>query len=84
MANGDDTPDACCAISLCCGGDDDHKRIDALARLLAKEIGKPGPYTSHEAAAAIVEHWDLVPRSWGLAAFLLNAGRLARKFPYTG
>lgn len=84
MSNGDDTAEACCAIGLCCGGDDEHKRIDAMARLMVKGIGKPGPYTSHEAAAYFVEHWDSLPTSWGLGALVLKIGQIARKFPYTG
>lgn len=84
MANGDDTLEYCCIIQACCGGDDDHKRIETLAGVIKKQIGKPGPYTSHEVAAAIVEHFDIVPRSYGLGAMITRIAQLARRFPYTG
>ncbi len=84
MANGDDTLEYCCAASICCGGDDEHKRIEALAGIIKKGIGKPGPYTSAEVAAFIVEHFDLQPKSWGVGAALFKVATIARKFPYTG
>ena len=84
MSNGNDNAETCCIIGVCCGGDDDHKRIHALASVLKQELGTPGPYTSQEVAAALIAHWDLVPKSWGLRDLLLKTAKLARTFPYVG
>lgn len=83
MPNGDDTQDLCCAIDLCCGGDDESAKRDAVAKLIKHQIGKPGPYTSQEAAAAVVDLFDLLPKH-SIAALVGRLGKLARRFPYIG
>lgn len=83
MANGDDTQDYCCAIGLCCGGDDEQKRIHALAKILKDALGNE-PHTLPNVAEAIIEHFDLTPKSWGWGVLMRKIGSIARTFPYVG
>jgi hypothetical protein len=81
MANGDDTQDMCCAIGLCCGGDDDVKRRKAIHHIIKSHLGSEPP-TIDNIADVIIEVWDLTPKSWGWGVLMKKIGSVARTFPY--
>lgn len=81
MSNGDDTADACCAIGLCCGGDDDQKQKAALVKILRAAL-QDQPHTLENVADALIEHFDLTPKSWGWGVLMRHIGVVARKNPY--
>lgn len=81
MANGDDTQEMCCAIGLCCGGDDDIKQRQAIRAQIKAHLGDLHP-TLDNIVEVIPDIWDLTPKSWGWGVLMRKIGSIARVFPY--
>jgi hypothetical protein len=80
MSNGDDTPEACCAAGICCGGQDDAKQIHALKKIIQDHTSQDP--SLDEVVEYLVEHWDSYPKSWKVGEVLEHVAKLARTIPY--
>ena len=74
MSNGSE---ACCALGICCPPAS-QDRISALAKIITDDTDLNGKLTAEDAAACVLEHFDLAPQGT-LQPLLASVARLARK-----
>lgn len=72
----DDVAELCCAAGACC---DDEKRQTELAELITRWCGHH--ITAAEAAAAVHEHFILLPKALGFGPAFMAYGDMIRQHP---
>lgn len=74
MSNGSE---ACCALGICCPPAS-AEQTAALAKIITDDTDINGKLTAADAAACVLEHFDLAPKGT-IQDFVKQIARLARK-----